>query len=109
MVAFGVKNIENHIPNLFTHLVFQQNQTHALTNAVLYFAVLTIRDCALLLVVRDSQVSNTELFIAAFTLKFTANTIKEREQKKTRAQHITHQYFSSPEQNLWPPALLKHL
>ncbi len=31
MVAFGVKKIENHIPNLFTHVDFHQNQTHALT------------------------------------------------------------------------------
>lgn len=58
---------------------------------VVYSAVLTIRDCALLLVVRDSQVSSTELFIAAFTLKFTANTIKVREQKKKikRSTHHT--------------------
>lgn len=52
--------------------------TGAVTYTATFFAVLTMRDCALLLVVRDSQVSITELFIAAFTLKLTANTIKEK-------------------------------
>lgn len=84
------KKVENHWPNSFTHLDFQHQIISCLLSCflhvdpkivqthTLFFAVLTMRDCALLLAVRGSQVSSTELFIAALTLKFTANTIKEK-------------------------------